>query len=103
MKKQSKLATVSILMKEGKTAQEISKETGIKLGYTYSLMSKVRAQSGKKLTGVNKPKIEAHAQPRIPTEVQALYDELGRLRNLVLNRDAVIRYLEDKVIQALAR
>jgi hypothetical protein len=92
--KVKKIDTVAKLMKEGKTATQISKEAGIKLGYTYTLMSKVRAKSGKKLTAVNKPEketvsIEAH---------QAVYNEMDRLRRMYKESQTVVHYLENKIL-----
>ena len=90
-------------------AKEISKEVGISISNTYNYMTRVRKLQGdknptrkykarKKLTPVNKAeKPKANPEAQVPPTIQAVYDEMGRLRNLLLDKDAIIRYLENKI------
>lgn len=126
-RKQTKTSIVKNLMSQGKGAQDIAKETGIKLPYVYTLMSNVR-KGKKKLTPVNKYKNIDGAQVLFSKDVEKLQAEVIKLNewciewrdkcialedmNTKLKNDneyktkyfdavAVVRYLEDKLAYIL--
>lgn len=108
MKDKKQLATVKELMEQGHNALQIASKTGLAKSTVYTYMTLVRKHGAnyapkykirkKKLTPVNKAeKPKANPEAQVPPTIQAVYDEMGRLRNMLLDKDAIIRYLENKI------